>query len=252
MDSNQTQPVEAPVTQPAAASEFFPSLSKPATITSDSAPTAAPEWFIMEGLKGEGERPAYFSSKYKTLVDQAKAYTELEKKLGSAKSAPDKYDISKYEAILKPEDMTTQKLLNVARERHVSQEGMEGILDVFSEYLSAQEMDVSKEIEKLGPNGRERINVVAQWIQNTFSEKAIESLNKLPKNADFINFMDEVRQLQHANRTSVPSAEGTPSKFVPLTVGEVEAEMKANFQRYNEDPRYRAEIKAKFAQAVGE
>ena len=245
---NLSQTVEASPNP--APSEFFPTLAKP--VEAPPQQDAAPEWFIMEGLKGEGQRPEYFSPKYKTLVDQAKAYTELEKKLGATRTAPEKYDISKYEEILNPEDTTTQKLLAVARERHMSQEAMEGVLDVFSEYLVSNKIDPVKEIEKLGPNGRDKINVVAQWIQNTFSDKAIESLNRLPKNADFINFMDEVRQLQHHSAANVPSGEAMPAAFVPLTVQEVEAEMKANFKRYNEDPRYRAEIKAKFAQAVGE
>lgn len=240
-------------TQPEAPSEFFPTLSKPAPETSPSSGDNAPnDWFIMEGMKGEGERPPYFSPKYKTLVDQAKAYTDLEKKLGATKIAPDKYDISKYEKVLNPEDSITQKLLHTAREKQLPQDALEGVLDVFSEYLNANNIDPVKEIEKLGPQGREKVNVVAQWIQNTFSEKAIESLNRLPKNADFVNFMDEVRQLQHHKSVQVPATESNPAHFVPLTVAEVEAEMKQNFKKYQDDPRYRAEIKAKFAQAIGE
>jgi len=244
MEDNQTPPA-APQS-----SEFFPNISKPAPVAADAAPAQSNDWYIMDGLKGEGERPSYFSPKYKTLLDQAKAYPDLEKKLGATRIAPEKYDISKYEHLLNPEDMVTQKLLHTAREKQLPQDALDGVLDVFSEYVNVNKIDPVKELEKLGPNGREKVKVVAQWVENTFSEKAIEALNRLPKNADFVNFMDEVRQLQHHTSVTVPIA--PESKFVPLTVGEVEAEMRANYARYNSDAKYRAEIKAKFAQALGE
>ena len=242
-------------TQPAtqAAPEFFPSLSKPAeapaTDNINSNGSSPADWFVMEGLKGQGERPSYFSPKYKTLVDQAKAYTELEKKLGSSK-APDKYDISKYENVLNPEDMNTQKLLHVAREKHLTQDAVEGVLDVFKDFVTTNVIDPAAERAKLGPDGAKKVEIVSQWAANTFSEKTIEAINKLPKNAELVTLLDEMRQLSHHNSVAIPSAPS--AKFIPLTVGEVEAEMKTNFAKYNSDPRYRAEIKAKFAQAMGE
>ena len=243
---------QAPVSavQTAPTDGLFPKLSRPASpAPTESAP--ANDWFIMDGMPGSGQRPEFLSPKYKTLADQAKAYTELEKKLGVQK-APDKYDLSKYDSVLSESDSNTQRLLHFAREKQLGQDVVEGVLDVFSEYVQGQKVDYSKEIEKLGANGREKIKTVAQWAENTLSDSAIETINKFGHNAEFINFLDEMRQFQFHNAVSIPSGTEPTQSFTPLTVAEVEDEMKQNFKRYNEDAKYRAEIKAKFAQAVGE
>jgi len=45
-----------------------------------------------EGVNGEGEAPEYFKAdKYKSVADQAKAYTELEKRFGGFTGAPEAY-----------------------------------------------------------------------------------------------------------------------------------------------------------------
>lgn len=47
------------------------------------------EYFLTEGIKGAGDTPEWFKAdKYKSIADQAKAYTELEKRFGGFKGAP--------------------------------------------------------------------------------------------------------------------------------------------------------------------
>ena len=47
------------------------------------------EYFLTEGIKGTGDTPEWFKAdKYKSIADQAKAYTELEKRFGGFKGAP--------------------------------------------------------------------------------------------------------------------------------------------------------------------
>ena len=55
-----------------------------------SSPTLSEgEYFLTEGIKGSGETPEWFKAdKYKSIADQAKAYTELEKRFGGFKGAP--------------------------------------------------------------------------------------------------------------------------------------------------------------------
>ena len=55
----------------------------------------ASEWSYADGVPGNGDAPEYFKSdKYKTLADQAKAYTDLEKKFGSFTGAPEEYALN--------------------------------------------------------------------------------------------------------------------------------------------------------------
>ena len=47
------------------------------------------EYFLSEGIKGAGDMPEWYNpSKYKSVSEQAKAYTELEKKFGGFTGAP--------------------------------------------------------------------------------------------------------------------------------------------------------------------
>ena len=67
----------------------------PETTTSDtlldaSAPTLNEgEYFLSDGIKGSGDTPDWYKGdKYKSVAEQAKAYTELEKKFGGFTGAP--------------------------------------------------------------------------------------------------------------------------------------------------------------------
>ena len=47
------------------------------------------EFFLSEGIKGVGDLPEWYKAdKYKSIAEQAKAYTELEKKFGGFTGAP--------------------------------------------------------------------------------------------------------------------------------------------------------------------
>ena len=47
------------------------------------------EYFLSDGIKGTGETPEWYKGdKYKSVAEQAKAYTELEKKFGGFTGAP--------------------------------------------------------------------------------------------------------------------------------------------------------------------
>ena len=47
------------------------------------------EFFLSDGIKGVGDQPEWYKAdKYKSVAEQAKAYTELEKKFGGFTGAP--------------------------------------------------------------------------------------------------------------------------------------------------------------------
>lgn len=60
------------------------------TLLDPSAPTLSEgEYFLSDGIKGTGDVPEwYIADKYKSVSEQAKAYTELEKKFGGFKGSP--------------------------------------------------------------------------------------------------------------------------------------------------------------------
>ena len=47
------------------------------------------EYFLSDGIKGTGDMPEWYKGdKYKSVAEQAKAYTELEKKFGGFTGSP--------------------------------------------------------------------------------------------------------------------------------------------------------------------
>tara|TARA_R110002096_G_scaffold187462_1_gene366846 strand:+ start:4345 stop:4605 length:261 start_codon:yes stop_codon:yes gene_type:complete len=60
------------------------------TLLDQASPTLSEgEYFLSDGIKGSGETPDWYKAdRYASVAEQAKAYTELEKKFGGFKGAP--------------------------------------------------------------------------------------------------------------------------------------------------------------------
>ena len=78
------------------------------------------EYFLSDGIKGTGDTPEWYKSdKYKSVAEQAKAYTELEKKFGGFTGAP-KDGYAGPEGI-EPDDALLQELTEFANKTGMSQ-----------------------------------------------------------------------------------------------------------------------------------
>ena len=79
------------------------------------------EYFLTEGIKGTGDTPEWFKAdKYKSIADQAKAYTELEKRFGGFKGAPkDGYQAPEG---IEQDDALFAELKTFAEETNMSQD----------------------------------------------------------------------------------------------------------------------------------
>ena len=251
--------VEGSLSQVAPKASIMEGLkSSPKSTVPDAAPnTVVPpsgeaNWYLMDGVAGVGEKPEYLSPKYKTMAEQAKAYNELHKTLVNTAGAPEQYELGEYEQYIPVTDPHMQKLMNFAKTNRFSQDAFKEIVGTLVEYEKSKAPDIDAEIAKLGVDGAKKIATVQTWAENTFSQEALDTIGKIAKNADVINLLDEMRQYVHHNASQPPGSNQAGEPFTRLTVAEVEAEMKSNYKRYTSDPRYRAEIQAKFKQAVGE
>lgn len=209
------------------------------------------EWFYADGVPGVGARPDYLSDKYKSLADQAKAHRELEKRLGSQGTAPEAYDFGELADAIDTKNPHINEFLTYAKEQKLSQDAFSKTIKTFVDYDKSRRPDFSKELEKLGPDGGRMYDTVSQWAKNRLSKDAVAAIDEMPKTAKTIKMLDELRQLQYHTSTKLP-IENTNTQFTALTVADVQNEMITNYSRYQNDPKYRAELTAKFAQAVGE
>lgn len=144
-------------------------------------PAANGEWFLAEGLKGEGDLPEWFNAaKYKTVADQARAQRELEKRFGGFTGAPEEYELSLPEGFEGEFDMEhpiLQDFIATAKEANMDQGTFSKLLHRFVEYeATAGQVDLSREREALGPKAGQRIGAVRDYLKANLSEEHYDAM----------------------------------------------------------------------------
>jgi len=219
---------------------------------SNSEQVEQPSWHWDDDMPGEGNRPTWLKDKYTKVTDQAKAYIEAEKRLGTSK-APSEYDLSGYHEYFDLEHEHFASLKDNARKHNITQEALNAIIDPIIQYQESSLPNMSEELAKLGDNPQARLDALDTWASNTLSKTSLETLGKIATRAEVVELMDDIRQKFIAvnSDSHVPSMQNLAEMPV-LTAQDVRSEMQQNIKRYKEDPSYRREISAKFAKVLGD
>lgn len=178
-----------------------------------------PDWFLKD--------------KYKTIDDQAKAYTELSKKIGKYWGAPkDDYSLEGIEGVDKDDPLLTN-LAPALKEIGLSQDGFKSLV---GHYQQAQTKMVEKFEaalkEELTTKDAHTYQAVSKWMDDNLKPEEIEQVknNWLMTPADFKVF--NALRLMAAPSTSVPnSLEGASARYESST------------QVENDKIKYRKEVK---------
>jgi hypothetical protein len=155
-----------------------PTPAKPATAANQS----EPEWFLAEGVKGTGKAPEWYKAdKYKTVDAQAKAYGELEKRMGAFTGAPKegKYEFKlpeNLEGSLDKEHPLLQGFEKWAAEKQMSQEGFNEVLGMFAEYEASLVPDKAEIKAALGENAEARVQATAAWAKANLDSEQYKAL----------------------------------------------------------------------------
>ena len=208
------------------------------------------EWWLADGVPGQGPRPEYLDDKYANLAEQAKAYKEVRKALGAQAGAPEAYDFGELIDHMDVSNPAIKDFMTYAKENKISQDAFTKTLKTFIDYDKARQPNLDEEVKKLGEDGAKRIETVQRWAENNLSEKSLKTIGEIGTRAEVIEMLDELRQYQHHQAVVIPKGDEAV-QFKPLSKAEVQEEMIANYSKYKTDSRYRAEISAKFEQAVG-
>lgn len=204
-----------------------------------------PSWFIDEGIPGVGERPYWLNEKFKTVADLGKSYAELEKKLAVV---PEEYDFSRSKFLDKDHD-AIKDLLSVAKEKRVPKEVMDKMVDSIDKFMTEFDVDPNQEINKLGPNAKERLTTLDNWAKANLSKEAYESLTKNIVDASGIKALEELRGKMMSTNTMVPGGnDGAGSNHA--TVEDIKAEITNNLAKYKADPEYRKNIQGRLELAA--
>ncbi len=212
----------------------------------------SPDWYLREGVPGEGPKPDWLLDKYNGNMEaQAKAYVDLMKVTRTDAVAPESYDLSHVADVFNPEDPRVASLTSKAKAHKVSQEVFSDLVEEFATYQKSLMPNMDEEIKKLGDNPQRRLDTVNTWASNHLSKRSLETIGKVGYTADFVELMDEIRQIHHGMKSQIPLGQNVePVKLE--SVAEIDAEMFSNYAKYKTDAAYRAKLTARRAQAIGE
>lgn len=211
-----------------------------------------------------GDKPAaetLLAGKYKTPADLEKAYKSLETKLGETssklkgfKGAPEKYELTV------PEDLAGQlewsaddPLLAGFQEKAkawgMSQEAFTEAIHMLAQYeFTNASGDLKAEKERLGENADQRLTDFSNWLASNLEDERGDVVRAaLKPNARLSDVFTAMETLMGLTRQ--PSAKVGDDVAPSLTLADVDR-MQAD-PRFATDPTYRAEVRAKRAQVVG-
>jgi hypothetical protein len=227
-------------------------VATPDVVSTEGRGTDAETWFWAEGVPGEGEKPEWLKAKYGNIVSkQAEAYPALERMQGQTK-APDEYEWGDFSNEFDLENEHIVELTNKAREMKLSQEGFNTLVGQFSKYRDSLMPNVDAEIAKLGQHAQAKIDTVNTWASNHLSDETLETLGKYSETADFINAIDEIRQLHNQTQSQIPTGVEIQSKVHVESVEDIDEEMIANYPKYKQSAAYRNELHLRRQRALGE
>jgi hypothetical protein len=148
------------------------------------------EFFLSDGIKGVGDQPEWYKAdKYKSVSEQAKAYTELEKKFGGFTGAP-KDGYSVIEGV-ESDDALWQELVSFGEKTNMSQSAMNDAWELLSaQDQAAEEVSMEVELQKLGDNGVERVKVVEQYMKNNLDGDTYERLRYAVNSAEAVELIE--------------------------------------------------------------
>lgn len=197
-------------------------------------------WFWAEGVPGQGERPDFLPSKYKTVADAAKARGELERKLGAFTGAPETYDLEKIG--LDSDQHTLKEITSVAKELNMSQEGLEKFL---GRIVSAQEAEGQKsledEVKALGDEGDRIMRQYQYFRENNLKAEEAEIVNGWIQSAEDLRVFSAM--VKGIYNKPIPTENTMHLGNHHETNEEITAEMIKNLDRYRNDETYRKEIR---------
>lgn len=203
-------------------------------------------WFYDENLPGQGERPEWLKDKYKTAADQAKAYNELDKKLGNFKGAPEEYDTSipdMPDFQFEQGDPMLDDFLKLAKESNASQEF---VTKALAHYVKSQQFyspDPEQEIQKIGVNAKAEISQLSEWASQRLDKNEMEVFKGMVTTAESFKVLQKLRRAATSQpEVSVDRKTAVNNGMAQISERQLN-EMIAD-PRFSTDPLYRKEVEA--------
>ncbi len=197
------------------------------TLLDNAEPTLGEnEYFLAEGIKGTGETPEWYKAdKYQSVAEQAKAYTELEKKFGGFKGAPKDGYVSP-EGV-EQDDALLAELTEFANDTNMSQEAYGRAWELLTaQEQVVEEVSAEQEMAKLGDNATQRLKNVEGFLKNNLDSDTYTQVQDLVTTAESVQLIEAIVKATVPAKLPIEGGEHPQG----LTWADVEAEM---FKRHD-------------------
>jgi len=174
----------------------------------DTPSISDPDWYWSDGIKGEGKPPeGYNSSKYKSVAEQAKAQTELEKKFGGFTGSPkDGYEIELSEDLiqrgfeLQDDDPMLEKAVAFAKSTEMNNESFNELVNLYGEIRSYEkEMEAEAEanwekeqMRLVGNDAQSQLKDLFDWGKTNLSPSEYKYLNEIDFSAGNLKLLQSL------------------------------------------------------------
>lgn len=222
------------------------------------APTEERDFVVAED--SQPERPEWLPEKYNTGEDLAKAYKELESKLGTKEEdirskiieeiqteafseRPESAGDYQLPDIVNEEMAVDNELLkwwaDHSYENGFSQDEFNKGIEMYAQAIGSQEPDLDAEAAKLGENANDRIQAASMFANKFFPEQAIPAVERMCESHEGILALETIME---AMKDGSFTAETKP------TAGASEADLREMMN----DPRYWKDRDPQFIKQVTE
>ncbi len=215
--------------------------------SSSSAESTEPHWYIDEKTPGMGARPDWLPPKYKSASDVARAYENLEKKLGAFTGAPERYDLSALE--IDEDQHIVKEMQAVARELNMSQEGLQKFLGRFASAAEAEaSTHLEEQVKKLGPDGQRQLTQFKNIMNDRFKPEEQEVVAEWVRTAEDLQMFNRI--MSSTTMSAVPTQHTMSNANFHESVSDLRGELTKNVERYNADATYRKDFSMRMERAV--
>ena len=217
-------------------------------------------WNFAEGVPGVGEKPEFFNdSKYGSILEQAKAQKELEKRFGGFTGAPENYELSvadDIQATIDHESEEFKAFEQLARDSNMNNDTFNSLVNTYLKSVdSFQNQEIpaeaveeyrKEEMAKLGDNASSIINEVSAWGKNNLTPEVFESFRGLADTADNIKVLQKL--IRKSSATKIQSTENTAPQYSREDLRKMIADPRYLNPASRADKQYKSEVDALYRQ----
>lgn len=219
----------------------------------DTSVATPSSWLWADGVEGNGDKPEFFKDgKYKSVAEQAKAYTELEKRFGGFVGAPQEgYQLAE-ELGVASDDPSINAVLDILKESNASNDFANKLIGTYVEAQQAQaQAQIAKELELLGSNADYRINAIKEFAGVNLPSELQDTFQSMVTTAKGVEVIEALMKKMQGSAVAPQSTERTPA----MDAGKLREMMFAkneNGQLLSSiDPEYKRKVDKAYAQFYG-